>query len=325
MIKRDEVPGRFFEVQKQGVNIRIGPSPESPAVFYGNQGDAFLIVDSTNSKWTKVALKGDIVKEAYISSALGENVTKVAKVIETRRFDDTPWARALILLFTLISLGAWCLYMRKVDQKRLTVELYYAMDEQLEELYRKFLGFYGEFSQSRKIWQKLHSERVSNAKYHAGAGNLVQRKNVGKVEKDSLPARFLKTNVEIPHISLKNTDMFFFPERLLLRRGKNFASVFYKNLEVEGYPVRFIEDEGVPSDAVVVDQTWKYTNKSGGADKRFRDNRQLPICKYSEYHFKSGAGINEVITTSKLGAMDNFVDFIKVVGNYQRKLEYQEA
>lgn len=125
------------------------------------------------------------------------------------------------------------------------------------------------------------------------------------------PLRSFITNVAIPYLKLSNLEFFFLPERLLVKRGGTFAAVFYKNMRISGATTRFIEDEGVPRDAQVVDHTWRFVNKSGGPDRRFNNNRRLPVCAYSEYTLSSDTGVYEVITTSKQGAMDAFAGFLR--------------
>ena len=61
---------------------------------------------------------------------------------------------------------------------------------------------------------------------------------------------------------------------------------------------RFIENGHLPGDAKVVDYTWRYVNKSGGPDRRFANNAQLPICLYDELLFSSGTGLKELIQVS---------------------------
>ena len=56
----------------------------------------------------------------------------------------------------------------------------------------------------------------------------------------------------------------------------------------------------IPSYARIVDHTWKYVNKSGGPDKRFSDNKQLPVCIYGEMSIKSNLGVNSVIMFSNI-------------------------
>ncbi|MFD1787523.1 hypothetical protein ACFSC3_08060 [Sphingomonas floccifaciens] len=48
-------------------------------------------------------------------------------------------------------------------------------------------------------------------------------------------------------------------------------------------------------------QTWKHPNKSGGPDRRFADNRQLPICLYETIHLQSRNGLNELLQVSSNG------------------------
>lgn len=80
------------------------------------------------------------------------------------------------------------------------------------------------------------------------------------------------------------------------------------------------EDEGVPSDARIVGHIWRYLNKNGSADRRFNNNRELPECLYSQYQLSFITGLNEVITTSRQGAFDNFAQMVKAIGKFQNSL-----
>ncbi|WP_217605210.1 hypothetical protein [Chitinophaga sp. GbtcB8] len=134
------------------------------------------------------------------------------------------------------------------------------------------------------------------------------------------PSSAFITNVKVPNINLRNTELYFFPERLIIKRGNHFAAIFYKFLTIDSKITRFIEEEPLSSDAVVVGHTWKYLNKNGTPDRRFNDNRQLPICSYSEYTIRSNSGVHEIITTSKRGAFDSFTHFIAAIGTLQNKM-----
>ena len=81
-------------------------------------------------------------------------------------------------------------------------------------------------------------------------------------------------------------------------QGSKIGALNYSDINTNAYTTRFIESEGVPRDAQVVGQTWKYVNKSGGPDRRFKDNRQLPICLYGELELSSTSGLNTVIMFS---------------------------
>ena len=51
-----------------------------------------------------------------------------------------------------------------------------------------------------------------------------------------------------------------------------------------------MEDEGVPSDARVVDTTWRFVNKSVGPIGPYNNNRQIPIALYRIVQFSSSTG-----------------------------------
>jgi len=166
----------------------------------------------------------------------------------------------------------------------------------------------------------LSSTEVVDKRRNAGASLTVSRKPIQAWANHRLPSSHLITNVLIPYIQLTDRELYFFPERIIFKKGNQLGGVFYKNISIAYSDTRFIEHESPCSDAEVVDHTWEYLNKNGEPDGRFRSNRQLPICMYSQYTITSEQGWKEVFITSKRGAMNHFADFIKVIGEYQRRL-----
>lgn len=212
------------------------------------------------------------------------------------------------------------IWLKKLDKKRFEMQLNYEMDEQFQEVYQQFGNHFTAFSRSARIWQYLNAQQTIDFKRNGGSGKLIKRVAVRGISGNQLPLTHFMTNVSIPYLKLSNLELYFLPERLLVKRGNTFAAVFYKNLHITSSITRFIEEEGVPGDAQVVDRTWRYVNKQGGPDRRFANNRQLPICAYSEYTLTSDTGIYEVITTSRQGAMDAFAGFLAQIGNLQSRM-----
>lgn len=163
----------------------------------------------------------------------------------------------------------------------------------------------------RAIWHLQAEGRVKDRKYHAGASHLVKRNGVSLSVK-SPP--FVKTNVATPSIPVGNQTLYFFPDKVLVYESNGVGAVSYENLKLDISPTQFIEEGGVPKDAKVVDHTWKYVNKRGGPDKRFKDNRQIPLCLYEDVHFSSNTGLNERIELSRTGSASEFVAAITKVG-----------
>jgi hypothetical protein len=317
VVRTEQTFKEVFTVAKRSVNLRHSPDTHSRVVAKAKEGMMYDVSGVDSTGWVKVRHDDAAIDFAYIRADMGSFSKELLSEERYTIFEEYPIHRYLLFVMPLLLIG-WCVYMVKNDQRRKTLSIFYTLETEVEGLHAKFLDYFHEFAATKKIWQKLHTKGVVDQKYNAGASQLVSRRQI-YVSPHRLPASFLKTNISIPYIALRNTELFFFPERLILKRGNSFGAIFYKNINVESSPSKFIEEESLAADATVVDHTWKYLNKSGGPDRRFSDNRKLPICLYTDYEFTSANGLNEIITTSKPGAMDKFVAFIKVIGDFQRK------
>lgn len=76
------------------------------------------------------------------------------------------------------------------------------------------------------------------------------------------------------------------------------GAVSYRTLDVSVTRQQFIEESGVPGVATVVGHTWRYVNRSGGPDRRFSNNPQLPICMYDELHFRTASALRNGHTSA---------------------------
>jgi hypothetical protein len=90
--------------------------------------------------------------------------------------------------------------------------------------------------------------------------------------------------------------------------------VRYGDLRITRETCRFVESERVFPDQEIVGTTWKYVNKNGGPDRRFRDNPQFPIVIYEELHIKTPGGLDEVYQFSKEGIATQLAEAIKDLG-----------
>lgn len=135
-------------------------------------------------------------------------------------------------------------------------------------------------------------------RYQAGATHVIQRQRI--TPKIGLPP-FVRSNLDALVLAVGRQELYFFPDLLLVRDGGTFGAISYRDLKIETRTSRFIEDESVPSDAEVVDRSWKYVNKNGAPDKRFKDNRELPAVLYEEIKLSSSTGLNELLQVSRKG------------------------
>lgn len=153
-----------------------------------------------------------------------------------------------------------------------------------------------ELMQAKAAWAVHFETRTSDWKRNAGATGLNKRKLIslqfGKPHCIRGPQRF-------PFVRSGSDEIYLLPDAALIITGGEIASVSYRELEFSSTIVRFVEEDRLPADCAPVDYTWRYVNKSGGPDRRFKGNRQLPICLYGEMLFRSAGGLNCKIQISK--------------------------
>ncbi|PWS28566.1 hypothetical protein DHW03_01550 [Pedobacter yonginense] len=297
-----------------GSNVRALADGDSKVLRTAKYGEEFTFLGEFRQKWLKVKFNDSI---GYVSKKLaGISMVQDPREVETELFitnPNYPWLLGSGLLFFAVLIY----FLSRQDKKRFEMELNYEMDEQMGILYETLATHFSTFKSSQRKWQYLHAEGNVDWKRNAGAGKLINRITIGSVMQHKNPIRFFKTNVQIPHIKLNGTELYFLPERLLVRRANKFAALFYKNLVIDCSSTRFIEEESVSPDAKIVGHTWKYVNKNGGPDRRFTNNRQIPICLYSLYTLHSKTGVYETLSTSRIGAFDGFADYLKKIGVIQ--------
>jgi hypothetical protein len=106
----------------------------------------------------------------------------------------------------------------------------------------------------------------------------------------------------VPSLHARKRSVYFMPDRILIRDGRQYADMPYQRCRVTGAATRFIEAGRVPGDAERVGTTWKYVNKGGGPDRRYKNNPKLPIMRYGELTLTAQPGFNFIWQTSRAAA-----------------------
>ncbi len=216
----------------------------------------------------------------------------------------TPWLS--VPLLTLFGGATVYSYWRDIAGK--SVVVMYDLDRESTAAYETLFGASNSLARCGGIWQVHARGDVYDRKYQAGADSIVRRTRI-KVGQHDPP--YLRTNVSVARIPLGRLALYFLPDRILAYGSKGVGSLSYSELSIDFDDVQFIEEERVPRDAEIVGQTWRYVNKSGGPDRRFKDNRQIPICKYEEIRLNSSSGLNVVVQASRLGVGGQLRDAVE--------------
>lgn len=168
--------------------------------------------------------------------------------------------------------------------KNLTIPIEYKLDEEARKNYLNLKERWMLLNNSKKIWQYVTSSSVKNRKITAGAGSLINRKII-RIKEET--PKFLKTQEKYICLELNKETLYLLPDKLLIIKGVEAGAISYDNLIINCGYNQFIESEAVPKDAEIISYTWEKVNKNGTPDKRYKNNKKLPVCKYGEISITS--------------------------------------
>lgn len=203
-----------------------------------------------------------------------------------------------IVLFGALAVGVCWLASMK-DELRKTTVILYDLEPGVATAYARLHDAFDVLRSCSRTWHIEARGEVRDRKYHAGASGVVKRKPVALTT--GAPP-FVKTNIEALLVPVGRQVLAFMPDRLLVFDSGAVGAISYSNLAIDVAEIQFVEEEAVPQDATVVGKTWRYVNKKGGPDRRFKYNREIPICAYEQIHLSSTTGLNEIILVSRRGA-----------------------
>ncbi|WP_433614499.1 DUF4236 domain-containing protein [Dactylosporangium sp. CA-139114] len=272
----------------------VGPAPATGVVLHDTTGHDAVALQPTGP--------GDLVEQ--LNRAEGRPLL-------------WPWlAVALFLTFVstvvvppvalvvLVGGPFVVVWYRLWERARRTVVTFYEVDGPaafwFEHIAQGFDGLRG----LGGAWRIRESGAITDAyqrKVNAGAGNLVGRADA----RFSLTSpRALTTNIDVPTLTCGQDALLFLPDRVLVRAGRRWSDVAYHQLHVAPATTRFIESGRVPRDGRQVDTTWQYVNAKGGPDRRFKDNRQLPVMVYGRLELRSPGGLRWIVDCSRTDAAE---------------------
>ncbi|MBV9504798.1 MAG: DUF4236 domain-containing protein [Acidobacteriia bacterium] len=199
---------------------------------------------------------------------------------------------------------------KKNSETRMS-RLFYELSEAEAQKYSIVQQALAHLAEAHQIWRVQADSPTWDWKRNAGASSLVRR--VSSKVGPSNPPR-VQTNVETVAIDLGRMRLYFMPDLILYWDHGTFGAISYDDFRVEQGSTRFIEEGHVPNDAAIVGKTWRYVRRDGGPDRRFNNNRQLPIAQYGTLALRSSLGLNIHLQVSSL---DMSAAFTNCLGNHR--------
>lgn len=213
---------------------------------------------------------------------------------------------AVALAATAIAWGSGWAVGKWIDGQRRVAVLLVDLDPDAQRRFEAATDAFDELLSCGGKWHLASEGQVTSAtvrKRNAGADHLVRRQSIALGYR--LPA-VLRCNLTPPAMPVGKQWLYFLPDAILVEDRGQFGAIAYNELEIAIEASQFIEGEVVPSDAVVVGETWKYANRDGGPDRRFKDNHVIPICLYENLRLTSAGGLNEAVQFSRCGVVHEF-------------------
>ena len=178
------------------------------------------------------------------------------------------------------------------------VSLIYNFQDGYEATYKNRVDAWLKLRKSADLMQKTASGKIKNRKTAAGMSESFKWE---KVKISSGKPAYIHTNVKVVRIDLKRETLYILPDKILIEKNGKLGAVDYLKTTIY---VRKNEikngDCHIPSDTTVSRYSWQYVNRDGSPDKRFKDNKKVPICWYGGIYIQSPEGLNVAIFVSNL-------------------------
>ena len=205
----------------------------------------------------------------------------------------STYPAVFLLTVAFVGLG---LVLRSADRRRRTTQIVYEMDTEGQTRYLRLGVWLERLTHSQRTWLVQSSLSTKDWKRNAGASSLVTRGNVTLLREARPP--FIESSLPVQAVQIGTATLFFLPDQILVHQGKRYAAVPYESLALHTNMVQFMETNGVPSDSHVVGTTWQYVRVDGGPDRRFNNNRQIPIALYVEVTLEAPSGLRVALQLS---------------------------
>ena len=192
----------------------------------------------------------------------------------------------------------------------------YELDEVTQQRFSALQAGCEKLGQAYRIWRVETQQSTSDWKRNAGANNLIDRSDC---QTSKAAAPHTVSNIVPWTINCSGSRLFFFPDQILVLQEGRFGALSYSSLSIDTALSYFRETNGVPADSAVSGRTWRYVNKNGGPDRRFSDNREIPIAVYAQLDLRSPQGFHVRLHVSNTAAAEAFVVAVRAYAPNNRR------
>lgn len=205
----------------------------------------------------------------------------------------------IVAMCACIGFIVWAVVQSNRETLQRRIEFNYELGEKPAHLFTTCVKTFEAAAECSAIWRVTTQILSRDTKYTAGAGSTVDRAPTRITFNDPR----LISNLPTIWISAAGGGLCCLPDRMLFFGPAGVSSLDYAGATVTAKSVDFRESGPVPTDATQVGSTWQFVNKNGSPDRRFVNNRPLPILRYSDLSFRHPK-LSFQLEFSKVGAAE---------------------
>jgi hypothetical protein len=243
--------------------------------------------------------EGSEEHEVIVDRSAAEIIDQINKRVKSPYY-SLYWGIATLLSVPLIIppvILAFVTYKAYRDdiRRKTTPLLYEFSDSYSEKKFQEGIEAFSNLATTHSSWRLKSQVAVNDWKRNAGSSAALvrQRAKLGK-----LKPNLIRTNVEVWGVEAGSIKLYLLPDRFFVFQDGVYSAIPYSEIQTSLQDLEYVEQEALPRDAKVVGKTWKYVRRDGGADRRFNNNRQLPIARYGLVAFSSQNFIAYLIVSS---------------------------
>jgi hypothetical protein len=188
--------------------------------------------------------------------------------------------------------------------KRSKVFVGYTLDPAAERRLAEIAEALSVLRACSQVWmyRVRKNEGRLNWKYNAGDTFKVARLPMAIFNR-AIPN--VETNVRVNGITHRGQAVYFLPEKALVIDGSLVKNVPYPEMQVAVDSLEYVESEGhVYRDSQVIAHRWKFINRDGSQDRRFKDNLELPVVRCGILSLSVGRTELKMMTTDPKAPAD---------------------
>ena len=200
----------------------------------------------------------------------------------------------------------------------------FLMPLEVEKAYDNLKKAFNKLAESSSIDLIVDQEEKDNKykKYNAGASTTFTTEWVKFLSGNPIG---ITSNISIPLIDTRlKKQINFFPDKIVFFYESYGDAFDYDQVTFEIGSTRTVEKGEIPDDAKIVDHNWRHENKSGGPDKRFKDNPKIPVVSYESLTIVTPKDHKFLIYFSKKGNSKKFVNTIRTMASANKNIKQSE-